>query len=125
MAVVSTTLKAEPFDDGAVGASRERQVNQGQESTAEEQRTGRAQKNQSAKEQSIYMAGFEDFVDADRAAEFLSIHRETIIRWARNGTVPGHPLGAGRRRVWRFRFSELSKWAASQVQSGYRPCSER
>ena len=92
-----------------------------QESTAEERRTGRAQKNQSAKQLS---ARFEDFVDADRAAEFLSIDRETVIRWARNGTMPGHPLGAGRRRVWRFRFSELSNWAGSQVQSGYRPCSE-
>jgi hypothetical protein len=41
---------------------------------------------------------FEPFVDADRAAEFLSIDRETIIRWARKGTIPGHPLGAGRLR---------------------------
>jgi len=68
---------------------------------------------------------FEPFVDADRAAEFLSIDRETIIRWARKGTIPGHPLGAGRRRVWRFRYSELSTWAGAKVQSGYRPCSER
>ena len=40
------------------------------------------------------MKEFEPFVDADRAAEFLSIDRETIIRWARKGTIPGHPLGA-------------------------------
>jgi hypothetical protein len=65
----------------------------------------------------------EHFVDADCAAGFLSIDRETLIRWARRGIVPGHPLGAGKRRVWRFRFSELSTWAASKVQSGYRPCS--
>src|SRR5271157_4125419 len=62
----------------------------------------------------------EHFVDADRAAKFLSIHRETIIRWARKGTIPGHPLGTGRRRVWRFRFSELSTWAGCNVQSRYR-----
>jgi len=65
----------------------------------------------------------EHFVDADCAANFLSIDRETLIRWARRGVVPGHPLGAGKRRVWRFRVSELSTWAGSKVQSGYRPCS--
>jgi excisionase family DNA binding protein len=71
------------------------------------------------------MAEIERFVDADKASNFLSVDRETIIRWARAGTIPGHPLGAGKRRVWRFRFSELSAWASSQVQSGYRPCPER
>jgi predicted site-specific integrase-resolvase len=65
----------------------------------------------------------EHFIDADCAASFLSVDRETLIRWARRGVVPGHPLGAGKRRVWRFRVSELSTWAGSQVQSGYRPCS--
>ena len=65
----------------------------------------------------------EHFVDADSAAGFLAIDRETLIRWARRGIVPGHPLGAGKRRCWRFRVSELSTWAASKVQSGYRPCS--
>ena len=73
----------------------------------------------------VNMKEFEPFVDADRAAEFLSIDRETIIRWARKGTIPGHPLGTGRRRVWRFRFSELSTWAEAKVQFDYRPCSER
>ena len=67
----------------------------------------------------------EHFVDADRAAKFLDIHRETIIRWARKGIIPAHPLGGGRRRLWRFLFSELAAWAGSKVQSGYRPCSER
>ena len=67
----------------------------------------------------------EPFVDADIASEFLSIDRETLIRWARRGIIPGHPLGAGLRRVWRFRLSELSAWAASQVQSDYRPCSSK
>ena len=73
----------------------------------------------------VNMKEFEPFVDAHRAAEFLSIDRETIIRWARKGTIPGHPLGAGRRRVWRFRYSELSTWAGAKVKSSYRPCSER
>jgi predicted site-specific integrase-resolvase len=73
--------------------------------------------------QTEVMLTAEHFVDADRAAEFLSIDRETLIRWARRGIAPGYPLGTGRRRVWRFRVSELSTWAASQLQSGYRSCS--
>jgi len=68
---------------------------------------------------------FEHFVDADQAAEFLSIDRQTVICWARKPIIPAHPLGEGRRKVWRFRLSELSNWAGSKVQSGYRPCSER
>ena len=69
------------------------------------------------------MTDVEHFVDATKAAEFLSMDRRTLIRWAREGIVPGHPLGAGVRRIWRFRLGELSSWANAQVQSGYRPCS--
>ena len=71
----------------------------------------------------LSVSQMEPFVDADIASEFLSIDRETLIRWARRGIIPGHALGAGLRRVWRFRLSELSAWAASKVQSDYRPCS--
>lgn len=69
------------------------------------------------------MNEMECFVDAGRAAEFLSMDRRTLIRWAREGIAPGHPLGAGVRKIWRFRLSELSAWAAGGVQSGNRPCS--
>jgi excisionase family DNA binding protein len=71
------------------------------------------------------MPEHEPFVDADRACEFLSLDRATVIRWARSGEIPGHPLGTGLRRVWRFRLSELSSWAGSKVQSDYRPCSSK
>src|ERR1035438_7622767 len=32
-----------------------------------------------------------------------------IIRMARSGALPAHPLGTGRRRQWRFKLSELDK----------------
>ena len=62
-------------------------------------------------------AVIEHFVDADRAAEFLSIERRMVLDWARAGKLPGHPLGEGQRRVWRFLVSELADWAKKQDNS--------
>jgi len=57
------------------------------------------------------MIDVEYFVDADKAAEFLGLdNRRTAVRWARTGIIPGHPLGAGKRKIWRFRLSELASW---------------
>ena len=50
----------------------------------------------------------EPFVDGDRAAEFLSLTRRRILELARAGKLPGHPIGDGARRTWRFRLSELA-----------------
>jgi len=58
----------------------------------------------------------ERFVDADEAAKFLSLNRRRILELARAGKLPGHPIGEGARRLWRFRLSELAK-AVSAAQS--------
>ena len=50
----------------------------------------------------------EPFVDADTAAEFLHVTRRRILDLARAGEIPAYPLGHGKRRVWRFRLSELA-----------------
>lgn len=50
----------------------------------------------------------ERFVDADEAAQFLSITRRRVLDLARRGMLPAHPIGPGPRRVWRFRRSELA-----------------
>ena len=50
----------------------------------------------------------ERFVDADEAAQFLSITRRRVLDLARTRKLPGHPIGDGARRVWRFRLSELA-----------------
>ena len=52
--------------------------------------------------------GFEPFVAADVAAEFLSSKRKTILDWARAGIIPAHPFGRGKRTEWRFRLSEIA-----------------
>jgi hypothetical protein len=57
-----------------------------------------------------FPASFEPYVDADRAAAFLSISRKTLLALGRAGRVPGHPIGQGPRKTWRFRLSELSRW---------------
>jgi excisionase family DNA binding protein len=50
----------------------------------------------------------EAFVDADEAAKFLSLTRRRVLDLARAGRLPGHPIGDGVRRVWRFRLSEIA-----------------
>ena len=50
----------------------------------------------------------EPFVDAVRAAAFLSLRPRRVLELARRGMIPGHPLGDGQRKVWRFRLSELA-----------------
>ena len=52
----------------------------------------------------------EPFVDAERAANFLAMSRKTLLAKSRNGHLPGHPIGNGPRKIWRFRLSELSRW---------------
>jgi len=51
----------------------------------------------------------EPFVDADRAAQFLVITRRRLLELARAGKLPGHGLGEGKRKIWRFRLSELAE----------------
>jgi hypothetical protein len=50
----------------------------------------------------------EHFVDAAEAARFLSLTRRRVLDLARARKLPGHPIGEGARRVWRFRLSELA-----------------
>jgi hypothetical protein len=50
----------------------------------------------------------EPFVDAAKAAEFLNLRPRRVLELARLGAIPAYPLGNGKRRVWRFRLSELA-----------------
>ena len=47
------------------------------------------------------------------AAAYLRIHEKTVIRMARKKQLPALRLG----KHWRFRRSDLTAWAAGQVQS--------
>ena len=49
----------------------------------------------------------ESFVDAAKAAEFLTLRPRRVLEMARDGELPAHPLGSGKRKTWRFLLSEL------------------
>lgn len=70
---------------------------------------------------------FEPYVDATRAAEFLSVTRKMLLDLARNGRIPAYPIGDGPRKNWKFRISELDQWLQTEVRSAQRlrTCSRR
>jgi hypothetical protein len=50
----------------------------------------------------------EPFVSAEKAADFLDISRRYLLALARRGIAGAYPLDPqARRKVWRFRLSEL------------------
>jgi Helix-turn-helix domain len=57
----------------------------------------------------------EPYVDADQAAAFLSLSRKTLLALGRAGRIPGHPIGQGPRKIWRFRLTELSRWPEQET----------
>lgn len=64
------------------------------------------------------LATLESFVDAECAARFLAVTRKTLLHLARSGRVPAHGIGQGRKKMWRFRLSELEIWMQTEVTSG-------
>ena len=68
-------------------------------------------------EQTLTPTQPEPFVDAVRAAEFLSIRPRQLLELARAGVVPGYPIGGSERRVWRFRLSEVAASVTRGVDS--------
>jgi excisionase family DNA binding protein len=51
------------------------------------------------------------------AGVYLRIHPKTVIRMARQQSIPAIRLG----KHWRFRASDLTAWVASQVKSACQP----
>lgn len=62
--------------------------------------------------------GLEPYIEAGRAAAYLSMSRKTLLKKARAGRLPAHPIGDGRKKMWRFRISELDRWMQTEVTSG-------
>jgi Helix-turn-helix domain len=56
----------------------------------------------------------EPFVDAVAAGEFLQLRPRRVLELARRGEIPAYPLGQGKRRVWRFKLSELASALCSR-----------
>jgi hypothetical protein len=58
------------------------------------------------------------YVDSEVAAKYLSIEKRMLMDRARSGQLPGHPLPGSKRKIWRFKLSELD--ACMQAQSAQR-----
>ena len=49
-----------------------------------------------------------------QAAAFLGLDDKTVTRWARQGYLPAHPMGQGKKKYWRFFEHELLAWLTGQ-----------
>jgi excisionase family DNA binding protein len=63
----------------------------------------------------------EPYVGPDEAAKFLGITRLRVIRMARSGELPAHPLGTGKRRQWRLKLSELDRHMRGGINGSHPP----
>jgi excisionase family DNA binding protein len=64
---------------------------------------------------------FEPLLTPVDAGAYLKVHPKTAIRMAREGSVPALRVGA---KHWRFRRTDLEKWASDRVKSGRQPEAE-
>jgi excisionase family DNA binding protein len=67
----------------------------------------------------------EPYVSPEEAAGFLKTNRLKVIRMARSGSLPAYSLGAGKRRQWRFKLSELDKHMQRELNSAHPPVRQR
>jgi excisionase family DNA binding protein len=57
----------------------------------------------------------EPFINAKQASGLLHLSAKTLLRLARQGVIPAHPLTGKTRKQWRFLESELYAWAHQRV----------
>src|SRR5262249_55681006 len=57
----------------------------------------------------------EPFINAQQASRLLCLSAKTLLRFARQGIVPAHPLAGKTRKQWRFLESELYAWAQQRI----------
>ncbi len=48
-----------------------------------------------------------EWLTANEAAQYLKVQPRTILKWAKQGTIPAHALSGCKRVTWRFLKSEL------------------
>jgi len=65
--------------------------------------------------------GFPRWVANDCNHQFLKMDSRTLVRWARLGYVPAHPMGEGKRKLWRFLEHELLEWLEARKPDKKKP----
>lgn len=53
-----------------------------------------------------------EWLTANEAAVYLKIKPRTVLKWAKTGAIPAHPLSGQERVTWRFLRSELDAMLA-------------
>jgi excisionase family DNA binding protein len=48
-----------------------------------------------------------EWLTATEVSRYLKVKPRTILKWAKEGRIPGHPLSGSKRITWRFLKSEL------------------
>lgn len=47
------------------------------------------------------------WLTATEASRYLKVKPRTVLKWAKEGRIPGHPLSGSQRITWRFLKAEL------------------
>ena len=53
-----------------------------------------------------------EWLTANEAAQYLKVKPRTVLSWAKQGRIPGHPLSGAQRITWRFLKTELDAMLA-------------
>lgn len=57
----------------------------------------------------------QEWLTAEEAAAYLKVKTRTLLHWARQKKVLGWPLSGIKRRVWRFRKTDLDAMLFAQA----------
>jgi len=52
------------------------------------------------------------WLTATEAAHYLKVKPRTVLKWAKEDRIPGHPLSGSKRITWRFLKAELDAMLA-------------
>ena len=52
---------------------------------------------------------FEQFVDAEAVADFLSMSRREVLKLTREGRITGHVISGKQRKTYKYRLSEVGR----------------
>jgi excisionase family DNA binding protein len=65
-----------------------------------------------------------EWLTAKEAAQHLRVKERTVLKWAKQGRIPAHPLSGSMRVTWRFLKSELDAMLAlpSAAEQGRVQC---
>jgi excisionase family DNA binding protein len=58
-------------------------------------------------------SGFEPLLNVNEAAQTLGLHPKTVLRMARENSIPAFHIG----RYWMFRASLIDSWLTTRLQS--------